>query len=203
MITELTKEQEDKIIDYGLKWTQIGLNTDPVDVTLAMEAIKQAYESAGLRTGPKAYLGPFNNPVECAKAQVMVKRLPRATDFSQLRNIDIPAGTEFTAEELYTALDEQVFGYQEASWLGYYEFIKNEFGISELDHLDGLEQVAENIGWWAAYDQVAFFQQRPEEIHLNDKGELHNENGPAVKWRGTDRTYDVWAINGEVQEPRQ
>jgi hypothetical protein len=202
MITELTKEQQDKLIDYGLKWTRIGLSTESVDMPIAMEAIKKAYKYAGLKTGPKVFLGPFDNPVECAKAQVVFKKLPEDTVLSDLRNLELIAGQEFTAEELYAAINEQTYGCHEASWLGYYEFLKNELDVIELGALDGLNDVAENVGWWAAYDKVAFIQNRPEEIHLNEKGELHNENGPAIKWRGKDRAYDVYAINGVLQAPK-
>jgi hypothetical protein len=201
MITELTKEQTDKLIDYGLKWTKIGLSTDPVNMVEAMEAIKAVYKDAGLAEPPKSFLGPFNNPVECAKAQVIFKRLPEDTDLSKLEYLDIPEGAEFTAEELYRAIDEQVYGFHEASWLGYCAFLKDELGIPELASLDSLMHLAGVMGWWAPYDKVAFVQHRPLEVHLNEKGELHNENGPAVKWRGDDRSFDIYCLNGEVQPP--
>lgn len=201
MITELTKEQTDRLIDYGRKWTNIGLSTEPVNMVEAMEAIKAAYKDAGLAEPPKSFLGPFNNPVECAKAQVMFKRLPEDTDLSNFEHLDIPEGAEFTAEELYEAIDEQVYGFHEASWLGYCEFVKDEFDVPELASLNSLMHLATVMGWWAPYDKVAFVQHRPLEVHLNEAGELHNENGPAIKWRGEDRSFDVYCINGEVQPP--
>lgn len=201
-ITEITKEQRDKLIDYGLKWTKIGLSTEEVDMPLAIEAIKKAYKYAGLKKGPSIFLGPFDNPVECAKLQVMFKRLPANTELKDLRSFQIPEGTEFTADEIYEAIEDQVYGFGEAGWLGYYDFILNEFAVNELDALDGLNEVAEQVGWWAPYDKVAFIQNRPLEIHLNSKGELHNENGPAIKWRGVDRSYDVYAVDGKLLPPR-
>jgi hypothetical protein len=201
MITELSKEQTDKLIDYGLKWTKIGLSTEPVNMVEAMEAIKAVYKDVGLSEPPRSFLGPFNNPVECAKAQVIFKRLPEGTDLSKLEYLDIPEGSEFTADELYQAIDEQVYGFHESSWLGYCEFLKDEFDIPELASLNSLMHLASVVGWWAPYDKVAFVQHRPLEVHLNEKGELHNENGPALKWRGDDRSFDVYCINGEVQPP--
>jgi hypothetical protein len=196
------QQQEDRLIACGVKWTKIGLSTEPVDMDSAIEAIKKAYKCAGLKKGPSVFLGPFDNPVECAKFQVMFKRLPEDTELKDLRTFQIPAGEEFTAEELYAAIDEQVYGCHESSWLAFYDFIKEEYNAVELEALEGLNEVAQNIGWWAPYDKVAFIQNRPEEIHLNDKGELHNENGPAIKWRGEDRLYDVYAVNGELQPPK-
>jgi hypothetical protein len=201
MITELTKDQTDKLIDYGLKWTKIGLSTEPVIMVEAMEAIKAAYKDAGLAEPPKSFLGPFNNPVECAKAQVIFKRLPEDTDLAKLEYLDIPEGAEFTSEELYGAIEEQVYGFHEASWLGYCDFVKEECNVPELASLNSLMHLAGVVGWWAPYDKVAFIQHRPLEVHLNEAGELHNENGPAIKWRGEDRSFDVYALNGEVQAP--
>jgi hypothetical protein len=200
MITELTLAENDKLIDFGLKWSKIGLSTEPVVLQDAMEAIKKAYEFAGLNP-PKAYLGPFNNPVDCAKAQIAVKRMPRSTKFDELTNLDIAAGEEFSAEELYAAIGEQQYGFHDSGWLCSYDFMKEVLELQELESLDGLMEVAKNVGWWAAYDKVAFFQDRPEEVHFNEDGELHNDNGPAIKWRGEDRSFDIYAINGEVQPP--
>jgi hypothetical protein len=200
MIDELNDEEKDKLVDYGLKWSQIGLSTEEVDVTAAMEAIVKAYIFSGIKP-PTAMLGPFDNPVECAKAQIMVKRLPDDTDFEKLTNIEIPEGTEFQSEELYEAISEQMYGFQDASWLCLFDYMREVLDLQELESFKGLIEVAKNVGWWAAYDKVAFFQHRPLEIHFNEQGKLHNSDGPAIKWRGEDRSYDIYAIDGEIQLP--
>jgi hypothetical protein len=200
MITGLSEKQVDSLIDYGKRWTDIGLSTEPVDIFKAMDAIKLAYKQAGLKS-PKIFLGPFNNPVECAKAQITVKKMPKDTDWEKLNVLDITEGTEFTPEEIEQAISEQMYGYHDAAWLGYYDFIKDAFEVFELDTLTGMMDVAKNVGWWAAYDKVAFIQDRPQEIHFDENGELHNENGPAIKWSGEDRSYDIYCVHGELQPP--
>jgi hypothetical protein len=196
VITELPKDIEDKLIDYGKEWTKTGTSTEPVDLLTAIDAIKKLYIAAGL-TPPAVFFGPFNNPVECAKAQVFVKRMPLNTDLSKLETLDIPEGTEFTAEDLYDAITEQLYGFCDSSWMCYFRFMEKELGVDFEKKLDVVEQVAKSVGWWAAYDKVAFIQHRPEQITLKD-GKLHNENGPAIRWRGEDRTWDVYAVNGEI-----
>ena len=200
MISELTLIENDKLIDLGLKWSKIGLSTEPVDIQEAMEAIKKAYEMAGL-TPPDAYLGPFNNPLECAKAQIIVSNLPEDTNFNDLKNVDIPEGKEFNAEELYKAIQMQQYGFLDSSWLCSYDFMKEVLDIKELESLEGLMLVAEKVGWWAAYDKVAFFQHRPLEMHFDENGELHNEEGPAIKWRGEDRSMDIYCNHGKLLPP--
>ena len=195
IVTELSAEQRDKLLDYGLVWSRIGTSTEEVDMVLASTSIAQAYSKVNIEP-PVAFLGPFDNPVECAKAQIMLKRLPWNTDFTKLEKIEIPAGTEFTSEEIYAALDEQAYGSLDSSWLCRYQYLEKELGIDFGGKIDGLVQVAKTCGWWVPYDKVALIQQRPAEIHTLN-GLLHNENGPAIKWRGEDRSYDVYAINGE------
>lgn len=196
IVTEITAEQREKIVDYGLVWTRIATSTEEVDMVLASASIQRAYAAAGARP-PVAFLGPFNNPVECAKAQVMLKRLPWNTDFTKLEKVEIPAGTQFTSEEIYEALAEQAYGFCDSFWLCAYQYFEKVLGVDMGKKLDGLVQVAKTCGFWAAYDKVALVQQRPEEIHTLN-GVLHNDSGPAVKWRGEDRAYDIYAINGEV-----
>ena len=194
MITELTKEQEDLIPVYRDRWLAIGLCTDPVDMSLAVPAVKKCYECAGL-PAPTAFFGPYNNPIECAKAQAWVKRLPEDTDLTKLDKLEIPEGTEFTVQEISTAISEQVYGYNEASWLAFYAFFKEAVGVPKLESIEGLIEAAKNIGWWAPYDKVAFIQHRPEEIHIeNDR--LHCATGPAIKFRGDDTSCNIWRWKG-------
>ena len=195
----LSESEKNLLIDYGLKWIKIGLSTEPVDMPKAIEAVKKAYKFAGL-DNPKIFLGPFNNPVECAKAQIMLKRLPDEVDVSSLKTIDIPKGETFTIEELWENIDEQMNGNMSADWLSVYDYI-HDLTDKQLPEIDGLIQVAKECGWWTAYDKVVFIQQRPEEIHLNEKGQLHNDKGPAVKWRGEDRTFDIYALDGKAVSP--
>jgi hypothetical protein len=201
MITELTQAQQNKLIENGLKWTKIGMSTDEIDMTKAVQAIKKAYIAVGLKA-PDVFFGPFNNPVDCAKAQIAVKRL-NTSQFDTLEILDIPAGTAFTAEEIIDAISEQTYGYNEAEWLGYYDFFKSVIGVEELEPLEGIMSVAHEVGWYAPYDKCVFIQHKPLEIHMNEKGLLHNEFGPAVKWRGEDRSFDIWAIDGKIQPPKE
>jgi hypothetical protein len=200
MISELTEKQKNKLIDYGLKWTKIGLSTEPIDIEKAHEAICKAYYYAGLKP-PLVHVGPFNNPLDCAKAQVLVKNLPKDTDLKDVKELEILPGQEFDAGDIVKALEEQAYGFNEASWLGYYEFLKNEFDVAEIETFRGLMDLSKYIGWWAPYDRCVFIQERPLEIHFDDNGELHNDNGPAIKWRGEDRSMDIYVIHGELQPP--
>lgn len=200
MIAELNEKQKNKLIDCGLKWTKIGLSTEPIDVKRAVKAIQSVYHYAGLKQ-PLVHVGPFDNPLDCAKAQVRVKKLPKDTDLKNLGELEILPGDVFDADDILEALEEQVFGFNEAHWLGYYEFLHNEFDVVEIETFKGLMDAAQHVGWWAPYDKCIFLQERPLEIHFDEHGELHNDNGPAIKWRGDNRGMDIYVVHGELQPP--
>ena len=200
MIAELSQQEIDKLIDYGKKWSDIGLNTDPLDMQKTVLAIAKAYTYAGLSV-PKVFLGPFNHPLDCAKAQVFVKKLEQNVNIEEIKDFDIPADTVFELEDIKEALREQMHGFSDSSWLCPYDYAKDVLDMVEFESLAGLFEIAKNVGWWAPYENVVFVQEKPLEIHFNSKGELHNENGPAIKWRGEDRSMDIYVLDGKVQPP--
>jgi hypothetical protein len=186
----LNSKEVDLFIDYGLKWTEISLSTEEVDLQKAVQAIQKAYKYAGLKP-PRFFMGPFDNPIECAKAQAVVKRLPDSTELAELDIRKAIAEHSFSIEEIKLCLSEQLYGSFDGSWLGVFDYV-NKLSLNALPEMEGWIKVAKECFWWAPYDKVAFIQNKPLEIHLNSEGLLHNENGPAIKWRGEDRTYDIY-----------
>lgn len=187
------------LIDYGLKWSKIGLSTEKVDFNRAVKAIKIAYDLAGLDI-PKIFLGPFETPLVCAAAQVIVKKADENTIISDIEFHKEFQKTEFSEKDIIQALTEQLYGSFEACWLGGYDYL-NKIESNCLPEIKGLVDVAKECFWWAPYDRIAFIQERPLEIHTNSKGELHNKKGPAIKWRGENRDSDIYALNGKVVAP--
>lgn len=192
----LNEQETNLLIDCGLTWQRIGLSTKPVDMQRAVKAIRKAYKYAGLLQ-PRVFLGPFNNPIECAKIQALVKRLPENIDVETLQNLKVEKDDAFTEQELLECLNEQLYGCMDADWICSFDYI-NKLTNNALIEVEGLVEVTQECGWWAAYENIVFIQDRPLEIHLNDKGELHNENGPAIKWRDDDRSLDIYAVDGKV-----
>lgn len=195
----LKDKEIDLLIDYGLKWSKIGLSTEKVDFNRAVKAIKIAYDLAGL-DAPKIFLGPFDTPLTCAKAQVLVKKCPESTIISEIDFCEESKTIDFLEKDIITALSEQLYGSFDACWLGGYDYL-NKIEPGCLPEVKGLVELAKECFWWAPYDRVAFIQERPLEIHTNAKGELHNKKGPAIKWRGENRESDIYALDGKVVSP--
>ncbi|HZL01303.1 MAG TPA: hypothetical protein VFC47_15560 [Caulobacteraceae bacterium] len=65
--------------------------------------------------------------------------------------------------------------------------------------LFGMDEIARSCGWWWPYENLAVLTERPVEIHLDDRGRLHNANGAALLYPDG---WGVWAING-IRVPRR
>lgn len=177
-IEKLTAEQEAMIPVYRDKWIKIGTCCDPCNLEESKKYAKMAYDAAGLKCPDKFYL--VDSPMAAAKLEVELsgKKFSKKEDYN---------------DALYKAINSQIFGYHEAGWLSYYEFMWKELGITDCAKLEGLIGIAKNCGWWAPYTDYVILQHRHEELHVDNEFRLHNEKGPAVRYRDG---YSVWAING-------
>ena len=171
MIESLTQEQIDKFEDYVDRWTAIGLTTGPVDLEKAIEAAKLSYRIAKLPE-PKNYY---------------VAKSPK--DAVDLIKTLIPGKS---ASDI---LQEMAYGSQDASWLSLYEYFGKELGIAECDDLKGLMDLSKHCGWVSFYDEMVVFQDRPEYIKFDDRGVLHCETGPAIRYSDG---YSLYAWHGIV-----
>lgn len=89
----------------------------------------------------------------------------------------------------------QIYGYNDASWLSFYDYFDQVVGI-DCSLLHPLMELSKNCGWWTPLQDVAIIQHRPESIMFDNTGRLHNENGPAIRFRGSNRRCDVFAVHG-------
>lgn len=176
-IDRLTPEQEAMIPVYREKWIQIGTSCDPCNLEESKKYARLAYKAAGLTCPEKFYL--VDSPIAAAKLEVELS----GEKLNQKQ----------FANAVYQAINSQIFGSHEAGWLSYYEFMWNEIGIKECEALEGLIGIAKNCGWWAPYNDYIIFQHRHEELHVDEEFRLHNENGPAIRYRDG---YSVWAVHG-------
>ena len=170
----LTPEQEARLPEYRQKWIEIGMATGPVDFENAKEAAIRAYKAAG-HNPPEEFL-VFNDPLECAIA--MAER---------------QYGPNPTKQQIEEHVKAQVYGNQDAVWLSFYEFFMDE-GIEECKKLQPLMDLAKYSGWWAPYDTVCCFIDRPDAIKVDDQNRLHGEGVPAIDY-GSD-LFAVYAWHG-------
>lgn len=168
-IESLTAEQTAKMPEYVKKWTDIGLSTEPVDFDKAKAAICQAYKLAGLAEPTNFHV--VDSPMAAIK---LIQKLD-----PKQKPKDI--------------FDNMIYGAHDASWLGFYQFFRDEVGIEDCHKLDGLIDLANYCGWLNVYEDTVVFQHRPEVIKFDDQKRLHNPDGPAIRYRDG---YSVYAWHG-------
>jgi hypothetical protein len=63
-----------------------------------------------------------------------------------------------------------------------------KIGVTGLEPIHGLQQVARCAGWWWSYRHFAVLTERPTVLRRDAQGRLHCEDGPAIAYP------DGWAI---------
>lgn len=202
MINELTQNQIDLFPKYVKKWIDIGLNTEPTDMIESVKFIKDAYKKVNIPV-PKYFIGPVSNPYEAAVAEAIIGyHVKNKTEFKSsadlnttvLKQVDDFINDESDLKINNISISNQIYGNQEY-WLSYYDYFQNECSL-DLNIIDPLIGLSKVCGWWTPLSNVVIIQHRPEEIHRDNEGRLHNENGPAVKFRGKNSTSDVYSVHG-------
>lgn len=153
VIDKLTPEQEKAMERYADEWIQIGLCTDRANRENAEYWLKECYKVAGLE--PPEIFEWFGSP---KAARDRAKNL-------------------LSGSENYCC-----YGQHEADWLALYTFYYHELGIDQAKDILPMAEVAKECGWWWPYNDRVLVSERPTEIHRNEEGRLHNENGPAIAY---------------------
>lgn len=186
-ITSLTQEQLDKLPEIRDRWLKIGLCTDPVEKQEAKEGVILAYKAVDLEP-PSVFLF-YDSPLQ---GMIVCNKLRKIEDFKDeadlLKQIDAIPDPKKGSLDFIPA----IYGQHYASWLGFYEAMAM-IGCKGLECLKGIELVAKSAGWWWAFEKVAVITGRPKSLHLDERSELHNEDGPALDY-GKD--FAVYSVHG-------
>ncbi|MHC4644100.1 MAG: DUF6745 domain-containing protein [Planctomycetota bacterium] len=194
MIEKLTAEQEAQLAVYRDRWIGIGQSTAPTDRPKAEEGARLAYELAGL-TAPNRILWT-RSPQEgaIAVAVMMIDDAPTLTmEEIRVRARELAGSSEFESQ-VHSAVQSALYGQHDAHWLGYYEYFEKVCELDAPKLLRGLQTVAKNAGWWWPFVEVIVMSDRGVEIHQDDQGRLHNEDGPAYRYADGFSLYHVHGI---------
>jgi len=212
---ELTKQQEEiakKI--YIPKWEKIALDTTPLNRDKVREAVTKLYECGKVK--PPFYTIFVKSPLQLCYAR---QAFDNKMEHEQVRDETTPADwvqenvvaeierlVKENATYTSTDLDAIIYGQHEASWLAYYDFLKQELKQPDLEVLDGLFEVAKQSGWLAVYENVCFVSEKPTEIHLDDQFNLHSTTGAAIAYSDGVKLYAVHGVELEawiIEEPEK
>lgn len=166
VIQDLTPEQESKLENYYEKWLEIGLqarSTTAKDRSESEQALKDLYKQEGLKEPSFIWV---KSPIAAVK--------------KCLEMGDKKDGLVGSAG----------YGSHDANWLGFYEFMMNEIGlIEECKDLIPKMTLAKHCGWYWPYENVCIISEVPTDLHVNENGDLHNFNGPALSYSDGESLY--------------
>lgn len=205
LITSLTTEQEAMFPHYVEKWSAIGTNTKAIDPIITVNCINAVYANSDLPN--PSCIGPINNQYEAAIVEfLLTKYATEEREFKSEKDIKKTVMSDLSdilakekSEHPALNMSNQIYGFQEY-WLSYYDYFHNET-ILKLDRIQPLIALSKCCGWWTPLGKYAIFQHCPLAIHRDADGELHNETGPAVEYRGSEYA-NVWAVHG-VRVPKR
>lgn len=155
MINSLTKEQESQFSVYSKKWIEIGLSTNPIDMSVMDEIINKLYSQVGLDSPNKIEV--YDSPFAAVKAM------------KEKYDVDVKS-------------QDFVYGAHDAAWLSFFDYLNDVVGVEGCDKLDVFNRLAQNCGWVLFYDELVVLTQRPISIKFDASNVLHCEDDYAVKY---------------------
>lgn len=178
--------------EYRDKWEEIGMQTGSIDPEATRPFIDKIYASAGFKA-PK-FIFHAKNPVDLIKKRkaidIVEKELYTSADPYQLLQRE---ADKLKSEDIEFKYGEICFGNHDASTLAFYDFFLNHEKLEEISEVDHFLQLARVCSWWIPLEDAAIVMDRPSVIKQDDAGELHCENGPAIKF---DDKFEVYAWHG-------
>jgi len=154
------------------EWIKIGTATGPADRPVAEEAIREAYRNANLAEPNE--IRWYRSPIEAVEDIVVeLEKAGENKNFSFIENI--------------------AYGQHDAYWLAFWDFFNRceSVELPEMKEIHPMVTLAKQIGWWWPYDNICFVSERPSEIHFDNGGQLHGEDGPALSYSDGFGVY-VW-----------
>jgi hypothetical protein len=169
MITELTKEQQDALPKYAAKWIAIRDNTDRFTLE---EAI--------------AIIHPFQEKI------LTMKKTP-------VRIFDSPISLWKAVQEKFGEKVEFVSCYQDGSFFshvfGYYDYLIEQNLLvldAELKQKFDIWKETSKLGLIYPFEDECFVCQKPTKISVNEKNQLHCEDGMAMMYGD----WGFYSLNG-------
>jgi len=181
MTNSLTKEQTLKLSQYRDEWIAIGLDTKQTDREKTEYWMKLAYKEAGLDAPKKFnwYLSPNEAVLAAMWSEVWSE----------------------VGSKVWSKVEAEIcWGQHDAGFLSEYAVYLKELGLKECERLTPRMELAKECGWFIPYKDEVFISEKPCEIHLNHKGQLHNPVGPALLYKNG---YCLYSIDGNVLDDKE
>jgi len=176
-IESLTADQAAMLPKVRDEWLRHGLSCEPADRATAEDGVRKAYAAAGLE--PPRFMIWLDSPLAGVWGGQAIAPLSKGAQvLDQVR------------DQVRSQVGDQVGDWTDGLIDGYYQHVWSSWidamtriGVTNLEPWDGHAQVAKSAGWWWAFRHFAILTERPVELHRDPQNRLHNEHGPAVRYR--------------------
>jgi len=210
MLLELSPEQVARFPEFVEKWTKIGLSTDPVNHPAAEAAINDVYECGGLPS-PKQIIW-CGSPLSMVLTREALERSVSDSVRDSVRDsvwdsvrdsvwdsVRVSV-SDSVRDSVRASVRDSIYGSHESDWLSFYDFFGEACGLNEkVKGLQGLFDLAKTTGWILPFKDVCLASEKPNVLHLDDRGKIHCLTGPAIKY--TDG-FKIYAIGGRLVTER-
>ena len=196
---EIDKQKEEQQIKTVVEeWTQILLNTEPMNREAAERAVLALYDSAGIKRPMEARKASERDAgPEVIYCQSVEDYYVKSAEFAaKIKKTDEAAKT-FTRDKASSAASTP---WSDGNWLAaddYHCRYEAKEGDPALKHpIQFLKDFARNSFALATFEKVAFIIERPCRIvhrELNNELQWHCVDGPVLEWPDGQK---LWAIEG-------
>ena len=204
-IDTMTAEQAARMPEFAQRWIDIGLSTEPADFDRATDAALRAYKLCNLER-PMVILrmsSPYGATLGGILAWALLRELAAGEVRSQVESqVGSQVGSQVRSQvrsqvesqvgsQVESAVNNDCGGALWASWAAYVAFIRDVLGWRDpvLERFEIDEALVQSCGWVWWHENVLAISDRPEQLHRDTSGRLHNASGPAIRYR------DGWALH--------
>lgn len=188
-IESLTAAQELKRQEYHRDWLAVGRGTSPsAELEASAERAIKRFYSLTDRAEPEVVW--MDSPSACCRA-IAPLRGKRPED----------------------VVSESFWAQHDVGWLAFYLFGERELGVdygaAQSEKLSLWADIARGCQQWWPYDRVVYIARQAIGLSLDAEGRLHNETGPALRYRDGYAEYArrgtivpaEWILNPSAVDP--
>lgn len=79
------------------------------------------------------------------------------------------------------------------AWISFYDYFHQVLNIKGTEKIKPTADLALDCGWIFPYSTFCVLTEKPTEIHMNTRGQLHNEHGMSIKWADG---FGIYSLSG-------